>query len=231
MALDLVNYKQRVEDAVKLFWQTRVTSGSGDNRADVVQGKHLDGFIELIKEITIANGLSEDCVNNHGGKLVLPGFFRATKDWDTIVVYEGKLIAAFEFKSQVGPSFGNNFNNRLEESLGSATDLWTAYRENAFGVTNRPFLGYLTLIEDCKESRKPVRVSEPHFDVFPEFKAASYIDRYQLLCKKLMTERLYDATTLLLSERTSGINGEYSDYYLHAFVSGYAAHIAAITSS
>lgn len=28
-------------------------------------------------------------------------------------MHEGRLIAAIELKSQVGPSFGNNFNNRL----------------------------------------------------------------------------------------------------------------------
>ncbi len=41
----------------------------------------------------------------------------ARKKWDLLVV-EGCLIAAIEFKSQVG-SFGNNYNNRTEEALGS----------------------------------------------------------------------------------------------------------------
>ena len=39
--------------------------------------------------------------------------------------------AAVELKSQIG-SYGNNFNNRAEESIGSAVDLWTAFRENQF---------------------------------------------------------------------------------------------------
>jgi hypothetical protein len=66
-------------------------------------------------------------------KRELPGFFRPTKDWDMLVVHEGHLIAAVEFKSQRGPSFGNNFNNRTEEAIGNATDLWTAFREGAYG--------------------------------------------------------------------------------------------------
>lgn len=110
MALDLVNYQDKTAAAIKLFWRTRM--GSGDNRADVVQGKHLDGFIELITDLTTANGLNADCVRSEGG-VILPGYFRATKNWDVIVIHEKKLVAAFEFKSQVGPSFGNNFNNRL----------------------------------------------------------------------------------------------------------------------
>ena len=56
------------------------------------------------------------------------------------MVVDGTLLAAFEFKSQVGPSFGNNFNNRTEEALGSATDLWTAFREGAFQTSQRPWL-------------------------------------------------------------------------------------------
>ena len=50
-----------------------------------------------------------------------------------LVIDRDQLIAALEFKSQVGPSFGNNFNNRTEEAIGTAHDLWTAYREGALG--------------------------------------------------------------------------------------------------
>lgn len=52
----------------------------------------------------------------------MPGYYRATKDWDFLIVSEkGNLVAAIELKSQVG-SYGNNLNNRTEESLGSAED-------------------------------------------------------------------------------------------------------------
>ena len=56
--------------------------------------------------------------------LTLPGFFRPTKLWDLLIINQGGLVAALELKSQVGPSFGNNFNNRTEEALGTAVDLW-----------------------------------------------------------------------------------------------------------
>jgi len=61
----------------------------------------------------------------------LPGYFRPTKSWDLVVVSDEQLFASIEFNSHVGPSFGNNFNNRVEEALGSASDLWMAYREGA----------------------------------------------------------------------------------------------------
>jgi len=61
--------------------------------------------------------------------LELPGYYRSEKKWDLIALSGGELVAAMEFKSQVGPSFGNNFNNRCEEAIGSATDFWVAFRE------------------------------------------------------------------------------------------------------
>jgi len=126
------------------------------------------------------------------------------------VVVEGCLIAAIEFKSQVG-SFGNNFNNRTEEALGSATDLWAAYREGAFKPSARPWLGYLMLLEDAPGSTRPVKAQEPHFKVFEEFTSASYARRYEILLTKLVRERLYDATCFLMSNSTDGPKGQYSE--------------------
>ena len=129
----------------------------------------------------------------------LPGYFRAAKDWDMVIVREGRLLAAIETKSQVGPSFGNNYNNRSEEAIGSATDLWTAYRERAFQDQPQPWLGYLFVLSDEAGSRSPVRERSPHFPVFPVFRAASYARRYEELCRRLMLERTYSATCFLLT--------------------------------
>lgn len=131
----------------------------------------------------------------------LPGFYRPTKEWDIVVVVDGVLLTAIELKSQIGPSFGNNFNNRTEEALGSAVDIWTAYRDGAFRSSPAPWLGYLLLLEDCLQSRRPVSVCEPHFPVFPEFKGASYATRYELFCRKLVRERQYSAACFIMASR------------------------------
>jgi len=137
----------------------------------------MNGFVHLVRDLVIDAGIKEHFLS-YNRALELPGFFRPTKEWDLLVVKNGELVLALEAKSQVGPSFGNNFNNRTEEAIGSAVDLWTAYREDAFNTTIRPWLGYIFLLEDCQESRVPVRVKEPHFAVLPEFKDASYALRY-----------------------------------------------------
>ena len=170
----------------------------------------MDGFVDLLTTLVREAGVPDAAVFRKRA-LELPGFFRATKEWDILVVAEGTLLAAVEAKSQVGPSFGNNVNNRTEEALGSATDLWTAFREGAFGASPRPWLGYLFMLEDCEGSRKPVNVREPHFKVFPEFRGASYMKRYEVLCRKLVRERHYEAAVLLTSTAKEGVRGKFQE--------------------
>jgi len=199
-------FRQAVQD----FWATRDRQaasqrqrGAADRglRAAVTGGQQMNGFRDTIVELMLKAGVPADSIHTKKGGTHLPGFFRPTKEWDLAVVVEKQLLAALELKAQVGPSFGNNFNNRAEEALGSALDLWTAYRERAFQTAPRPFLGFLFLLEDVPESRAPVSVREPHFPVFPEFRDASYVKRYELLCRKMVLERHYTAACFLVADR------------------------------
>jgi hypothetical protein len=144
-------------------------------------------------------------------RLEPPGWFRAEKKWDLVVVRRGgDLVVAIETKSHAGPSFGNNFNNRAEEAIGSASDLWAAYREGVFRPSVRPLLGYLMVVDDSPQSRAPVGTKAPHFSVLPEFANASYCDRYKLLVLKLLRERLYDAAGLIFTSSDSAESGDYT---------------------
>ncbi len=240
MSLKLADYETKARDAIKDFWGKREEarrkqqeSGREDQgeRAGVTAGKNMDGFVSLISDIIRANGLAGADIHLKRRVVTLPGYFRPTKQWDLVVMNRGRLIATLELKSQVGPSFGNNFNNRTEEALGSAHDLWTAYREGAFGEQPRPFVGWLILVEDAHGSRKPVRDGSPHFPIFPEFERASYADRYNFLCRKLVQEQLYSAASVLMSPRNAAASGDYSELSemtgLKTFVTELAGHVAA----
>lgn len=240
MSIDLADYQNKAREAVKAFWGNReaarkkqIESGKIDQgeRAGVTAGKNMDGFLALVKDLVHLNGLGHADICSERRVLTLPGYFRPTKLWDMLVMNEGRLVAAIELKSQVGPSFGNNFNNRTEEAIGTAVDLWTAYREGAFGENPRPFVGWLMMVEDCSGSRSPVRDNSPHFPLFPEFNGASYADRYNVLCRKLVHEQLYTTASLLLSKRSSVDTGDYSELSeitsLKTFVSTLAGHVAA----
>jgi hypothetical protein len=210
---------KNVSKAIAHYWLTRQkqsqkqsTSGRSDQgaRSAVTGGAQMDGFINLITDLIMEAGARKSDIFQ-SKNLELPGFFRPTKEWDLLLVKDNQLVLALETKSQVGPSFGNNFNNRTEEAMGSAIDLWTAYREGAYNKTIKPWLGYVFLLEDCTESRKPVKVQEPHFKVFPEFVNASYGKRYELFCRKLVRERHYNVAAFFMSDKMGGLKGRHTE--------------------
>ncbi|MEM6335548.1 MAG: PaeR7I family type II restriction endonuclease [Bacteroidota bacterium] len=231
-----------------MFWTTRAkakttqeSKGAVDvgGRAAVTAGKNMDGFIDLVTAVVVANGLPEESVfssrrpSGLSRHTVLPVYYRPVKDWDLLVIHDSRLVAAFEFKSQVGPSFGNNFNNRCEEAIGMGEDLRVALREGLLGSPIRPYVGYLMLLELAEKSSRPVTNRSKHFTPDSVFEQASYAARYDVFCKRLMAEQLYDAATLLLSDSNQGVNeGQYSEMSyptgLRHMVTGLAGRIAAV---
>ncbi len=152
-----------VRAAVRHFWQTRKKqadaqgrrTGKKDygSRSAVTGGKQIDGFIKLMADLLEESELPSESIHIDKKRVVLPGWFRPTKEWDLIALVDGALLAVVEFKSQVG-SFGNNFNNRTEEAIGNATDILMAYREGAFRGSPRPWTGYFMLLEDSPGSSR-----------------------------------------------------------------------------
>ncbi len=147
---------QRFQQAVQAFWDARgrqlqkqVEAGKIDagSRGAVTGGTQMGALEVLLTDVLLEAGLSRSDIRARTA-LELPGYYRPEKKWDLLVVADSRLLLAVEFKSQVGPSFGNNFNNRTEEAIGNAEDIWTAYREGRFGNHPPPFLGYFFLLED-----------------------------------------------------------------------------------
>ena len=231
--------EQHTKIAVAHYWKTRVAqqskqkSGGREDqglRSAVTGGAQMDGFIELFVALIKQAGISENCLYRKKS-VELPGFFRPTKEWDLVIVKDDRLIAVIEAKSQVGPSFGNNFNNRTEEAMASAVDIWTAFREHAYLDSPQPFLGYFFMLEDCQASNRPVSVKEPHFKVFPEFIDASYMKRYELFCRKIVLERHYTASAFITSTNRDGIRGSFKtpadDLSIEHFAKMLTAHVSA----
>jgi hypothetical protein len=211
------SFDDHIAGAVRAFWALRsaepIEARQGGARDSVLGGKNMAAFHDVILSVARHCGLPASSVLTGSRKTILPGFYRPTKNWDTLVIHKERLVAVFEFKSQVG-SFGNNFNNRSEEAIGSAADLWVAHERHAFRRDpsappdpRPPFVGWLMLLEDCLDSRKPVRFEEPHFRAFPEFRGASCADRYRILCERLMERQLYTAAAVVMSK---GIEGKAS---------------------
>ncbi len=222
--------------AVRAFWagrdlqsQRQVESGHLDagSRGAVTGGKHLRPLEEAVAEL-FAPLLDRGAEVRTGSRLTLPGHYRRSKDWDLLVTLKGALVAAVEFKSQVG-SIGNNFNNRTEEALGNAVDVWKAFEEGSFGPT-RPWLGFVFVIEHSDVSARVSKVDPAAlFPADPVFSGTSYVDRYRILAQRLVRERLYDATCVLTTRRGEGILEEpVPDVSIANFAAAVAGRIAYI---
>ena len=197
--------ERRLLDAVASYWQARSQNRAQQeqrgiidqgNRAEVTGGTQLGALELLIVDLLAEAGLNKLDIRTRT-KLEIPGFFRSEKKWDLLVVSEiggiKRLVLAIELKSMAG-STGKNLNNRAEEIIGNAVDLWTAYREHRFGyAVPRPFVGFLVLVEDSEEVNRMVKSAEPYFLVDPIFREKTYADRWNILCQRLMSENFYTA--------------------------------------
>jgi len=225
------------ETAIRAFWsgrnlqtQRQVEAGSLDagTRGAVTGGRHLDALASAIADL-FRDGPLVGVEVRHNGKLTLPGYYRRAKDWDLVVTYKDVLVAAIELKSQVG-SFGNNFNNRTEEAIGNAVDVWRAYQGEAFGPV-RPWLGFVMVVEETDKSTTPLtRDPSSIYPADPVFDNTSYIDRYRILFRRLLGERLYDAAALVTTRHGEGISHTpYPELGLRNFEAAVRARITYIS--
>lgn len=186
--------QREVQQAIAKFWGTR--SSQGGTQA----GQHLNAFCDLVTRVVREAGFRPEEIR-FGNRVEIPGYYRPTKKWDIVVVRRDRLCAAVEMKSQCG-SFGNNYNNRTEEAVGSSSDVWKAFEKDLLG-NHQPWLGYLFLLERSPEALYPVGIKPTPFPVDPIFKSASYAKRYQVLCDRIVKERLYNAAAFITSVRDS----------------------------
>src|ERR1017187_5675397 len=111
-----LDIEDRLQGAVQSYWDARsrnkekqIEGGKIDagTRGEVTGGTQMGALEVLVADILCDAGLKRLDVRTRTA-LELPGYFRATKKWDLIVVSGGRLVLAMEFKSQAGKSIGNN---------------------------------------------------------------------------------------------------------------------------
>jgi hypothetical protein len=197
MPIVLPPFEDRLRKAVAHYWRTLAAQSTKQNpgmdhgrRSSVTGGKQLDGFCELVHWVLRENGLGEASIYVRSDR-ELPGFFRPTKEWDMLVVHDGRTVAAIEFTSQRVPPLARDTSTRIEETIGMAECMWTAFRQEANGRSRlRPWLGWVMLVEDSTES-------------------GSYGKCYEQILHKFTNERLFDAAALIASPGKGGARGAF----------------------
>lgn len=198
--------------AVSLFWTKRA-----DQIANLADGglagggaraaTHMNGIRDLVRDIFIDAGMPSKSVVYEP---YLPGYYRARKKWDMAIRYKDALVAALEFKSQVG-SVGKNANNRFEEALGTATDTWAAQTKfDAYGDVP-PWLGYVFVLREDEETEKPDRAITALFPADPAFSGLSYNGRYQEMLRRFMGDNIYQAGWFITTKTDQAGRVTYSE--------------------
>ncbi|MFJ8442309.1 PaeR7I family type II restriction endonuclease [Kitasatospora griseola] len=202
--------RQDFEDAVAAYWgvkqaqaeQSAIKAAVGTGTAGSIRaGRHFDSIAVLLSKFFVEAGYPSESIRISKG-LELPGYYRPQKQWDVVVTYENTLVAAFEMKALGGPSFGNNYNNRVEEALGSAVDLRRAALADLY-PGEKPWLGYFFIMQDEEGSRREVKPAKGALPVDPVWHKKSYQDRFGIFCQRLMAEQLYDAVCYVTSSATN----------------------------
>jgi hypothetical protein len=213
--------ENEAQHAVQYYWASRRAAGKknaeGDRvdqglRGEATGGQALNQFVNVMQWLVEQSGFTGAQVGLRRGAIALPGYYRPSKQWDLVVTHEGDIVAAIEFKSHMGiKDLGKNYNNRKEEAIGSATDFWASWRSLKYGEDQRPFLGWFILVQESHESTRPLRPRVSYGSVDPQFKSASFLERYDLLCRRVAEDGLYTAAGVMGIREEDAETGYYSD--------------------
>ena len=72
---------------------------------------------------------------------------------------------------------------------------------------------------------EPVRNNEPHYPVLPEFQDATYLDRYRILCQKLILERHYSMAALICTSGPEHYEDVSEDTSIDRFLQSFIGHL------
>lgn len=211
MANEIPDYGPRVRDAVRTYWDVRRSQAERSQklgvvntgqRSEVTGGHHLDALQTLLVQVFVDAGIPEHMLDVK--KRPVPGYFRRDKSWDVVVTVEDRVLAIIELKSITGTNPGQNFNNRTDEALGQAIDVWKAVEREIIVSPLRPWLGYLMLIEDNAEWNNTSKPRRAVWPADPAFDATSPADRAAIFFDRMVRERMLDSACVMLANRSTG---------------------------
>ncbi|MCY4176551.1 MAG: restriction endonuclease [Acidimicrobiaceae bacterium] len=205
----LPDYSASVQAAVADYWAVRRSQADESQsrgvlntgiRAEVTGGRHLDALHELVVSVFVDASISARLIDVK--RRPIAGYFRRDKSWDIVVMVADRVVGIVELKSMAGSSPGQNYNNRTDEALGQAVDVWKAV-EREIIRPQRPWLGYFMLLEDNAAFTAPVSSRQVVWSPDPAFNEASYADRYVIFFERMVRERLLDAACVVLADKDS----------------------------
>lgn len=232
MTGEVPDYEADFAVAIDQFWAIKTSQQAaadlvgklvGGTSGSVRAGLHMAPFEALVRKVVRDAGITTD--DQPSERTYLPGYYRETKSWDVVLQYKGHALAIIEAKSQ-GSSLANNFNNRVEEAIGQAADVWKSHERGLLVSGLRPWIGYVMVVEETAKTVEPKnllagKAVPAGMVVDPVFDGMSYADRYAMAFKRLDQERMLDATCVAIT--SSSTSYSYPNQWLS--FNGFAAQL------
>ncbi|MFZ4774885.1 MAG: PaeR7I family type II restriction endonuclease [Terrimicrobiaceae bacterium] len=229
------NCEERLREALHFFWRgdpvgRRKSFGNPDqdNQNGIEEGEDFAGFRDMIVDVVRQYG-PEGCELHQGKDCILPGFFQQTSQWDMVISFQGRLLAAIDLRFLCAPAFEKQIYNCCEDAIQKGYDFREAQGAAIFGHGASPFLGYFILVEDAPGSREPVKDKAALLPTDQVFHASSRQQRMSILCERMAQEQLYSCASVLVASREveSGAHSDLSNQTsFRLLLSRLAGHLA-----
>ncbi|MGW4814653.1 Shedu anti-phage system protein SduA domain-containing protein [Kitasatospora cineracea] len=217
-----------VVSALKDFWRAKRSEGAPD--APMRPGHTLRQIAQSICADLEDRGVPPEWIESDP-KRGLPGLYGGTvSGWDIIISRDGFPLAATYVMSAGGPSFGNNFRNRILEITEQALDVRRQY--DSSGLKDlQPHLSLLFVLEDRPESRMPARARSAVTGFPSKMDGISYRDRFADFFAQLLKDGVYDGICYVTSSSDGGSAPEEPcwDMGIDDFLSGIASRVSSLS--
>ncbi|MFJ8442307.1 PaeR7I family type II restriction endonuclease [Kitasatospora griseola] len=224
-----------VVNAVKGVWQARRLEWGPAATVAHTPGSVRAGhaFRKIEQSIIIADlvsrGVPPEWIKS-GPKLSLPGLYGTSSGWDLMIYRDGFPLAAIYIKSASGPSFGNNFRNRIQEVTEQALDVRRQYEKSDLKEL-QPHLVPFFILEDCPDARRPTKAT-PAVTGFPsKMDGMSYRDRHADVFGRLLKDSVYDGICYVTARPDGKSSPEEPcwDMGVETFLSEIASRVSALS--
>ncbi|MGW3060777.1 protein kinase domain-containing protein [Streptomyces goshikiensis] len=153
-----------VKEAARFYWAARerrmqaaTRGGTTANELSAVRASSkFDVLAQALSEAFVARGIDPSWIRI-GRAAEFPGSYGLGRSaWNLTIFKDDIPLAAVTITSLGGPSYGNNFNNRIQELTSNA---FAVRQHNGQGVERfRPYLGIFFLLEESLGANAPLRV-------------------------------------------------------------------------
>ncbi|WP_338671701.1 Shedu anti-phage system protein SduA domain-containing protein [Streptomyces sp. SCSIO 30461] len=217
-----------MREAVKNYWLQRHSDDTGT--PPMVRATRWENVILAVADELAARGIDRDWIHV-GRDATLPGAYGVGRSaWDLAVVKDGVPFAAIAVKGLGGPSYGNNYNNRIAELTSIAFDVRRQYGSPEL-TGFQPYLGLFFVLQEGKGANLPVR--KPQGDSYVRIgDGLSYKERLGETFSQFQKDGLYDGVCYVSVEPEQGasVNEPYSDMSIETLIDTLLARVESLVA-